>query len=211
MLRLSAVLFCLFVSEAVLAADAPRQTSVASGDRSGITATRPTLAPFQHVRFCLRYVEDCQSTAPAESMIDATPETMAIVERINRRVNAAIAPREKSYGSDLNDRWSINSRSGDCNDYAVSKRHELIKLGMPSSALRLSVVRTETGAGHLVLVAHTTKGDLVLDNLTSAIRPWHVTSYDVTSYDWLKIQSAEDPRYWYEIAGPAVVAAVNMR
>jgi predicted transglutaminase-like cysteine proteinase len=65
--------------------------------------------------------------------------------------------------------------------------------------LRLAVVKTASGVGHLVLVVVTIKGDLVLDNLTEAIRPWQNTDYQ-----WLKIQSASDAHYWYDVKTPAV-------
>jgi predicted transglutaminase-like cysteine proteinase len=60
---------------------------------------------------------------------------------------------------------------GDCNDYAVTKRHMLLQRGLPAKALRLSAVRTGSGTGHLVLLAVTSKGELVLDKLTDAILP----------------------------------------
>jgi predicted transglutaminase-like cysteine proteinase len=94
---------------------------------------------------------------------------------------------------------------GDCNDYAVTKRHELLENGLPSKALRLSVVKTASGIGHLVLVVVTTKGDIVMDNLTEVIRPWQTTDYH-----WLKIQSATDSKFWYEIKGPAVGPSVSL-
>ena len=86
---------------------------------------------------------------------------------------------------------------GDCNDYAVTKRHELLESGLPAKALRLSVVKTSSGIGHLVLVVVTTKGDIVMDNLTETIRLWQNTDYQ-----WLKIQSANDARFWYEVKVP---------
>src|ERR1700675_1805582 len=82
--------------------------------------------------------------------------------------------------------------------YAVTKRHELIEKGLPSKALRLAVVRTASGIGHLVLVVVTTKGDIVMDDLTEALRPWQSTDYQ-----WLKIQSAADARFWHEVKAPA--------
>jgi hypothetical protein len=93
---------------------------------------------------------------------------------------------------------------GDCNDYAVTKRHELLENGLPSRALRLSVVKTASGIGHLVLVVVTTKGDIVMDDLTEVIRPWQGTDYH-----WLKIQSATDSKFWYEIKGSAVGPSVS--
>jgi predicted transglutaminase-like cysteine proteinase len=68
--------------------------------------------------------------------------------------------------------------------------------------LRLSVVKTASDAGHLVLVVATTAGDIVLDNLTDAIRPWKHTSYR-----WLKIQSSSDARFWSEIREPMLQAS----
>jgi predicted transglutaminase-like cysteine proteinase len=159
-----------------------------------IVEAAPVLAPFQHVRFCLRYPADCKSDPAEQDRIELSEPTMELLKRVNRSVNGAIAPTLKSYGSNLEDRWTIAPSRGDCNDYAVTKRHELVAGGLPARALRLSVVKTASGIGHLVLVVTTTKGDLVLDNLTDAIHPWQRTDYQ-----WLKIQSAVDANFWYAI------------
>jgi predicted transglutaminase-like cysteine proteinase len=164
---------------------------------TSIVDASPTLAPFQHVRFCLRYPSDCKSSPTENEHIDLNAETFELLKRVNHDVNASIAPVLKSYGSDLQDGWTIAPVTGDCNDYAVTKRHELLASGLPAKALRLSVVKTSSGIGHLVLVVTTTKGDIVLDNLTEAIRPWQNTDYH-----WLKIQSANDAGFWYEVKAP---------
>ncbi len=44
------------------------------------------------------------------------------------------------------------SRRGNCHDYAVTKRHELIRQGWPAASLRLAVAYTPSGIGHLVVV-----------------------------------------------------------
>lgn len=160
-----------------------------------IQATTPTLAPFQHIRFCIRYPSDCQTDLAAPDRVELTPELFDLMDTINGEVNSAISPTAKRYGSNLGDGWNIAPFSGDCNDYAVTKRHALLQRGVPSRSLRLSVVKTASGIGHLVLVVSTTKGPLVLDNLANSIRPWHVTGYQ-----WLKIQSADNANYWYDIA-----------
>jgi predicted transglutaminase-like cysteine proteinase len=164
----------------------------------------PTLAPFQHVRFCLHNPAECKSDPAQRARIELDIETSQLLDRVNRSVNAAIMPTVKSYGSNLADKWTIAPATGDCNDYAVTKRHELIASGLPANALRLSVVKTSSGAGHLVLVVATTSGDMVLDNLTQSIVPWQRTSYQ-----WLKIQSGTDARFWYEIrpVGPDIARA----
>ena len=166
-----------------------------------IIETAPALAPFQHVRFCLRYPADCKSNPREVDRIELNAEKSELVKRVNMDVNAAIIPTVKDHGAEPQEGWTIAPTSGDCNDYAVTKRHELLQAGLPAKALRLSVVKTASGIGHLVLVVVTTKGDLVLDNLTEAVRPWQSTDYH-----WLKIQSASDARYWFEVkaSGPSV-------
>ena len=171
-----------------------------------IEEASPTLAPFQHVRFCLRYPSDCKSNPTENERIELDAQTLDLLKRINQSVNASIVPELKSYGSDLQDGWTIAPYMGDCNDYAVTKRHELLESGLPSRALRLAVVKTASGIGHLVLVVVTTKGDIVMDNLTEAIRPWLSTDYQ-----WLKIQSATDARFWYEVKAPSVGPSVSDR
>jgi predicted transglutaminase-like cysteine proteinase len=159
-----------------------------------LVETSPSLAPFQHVRFCLRYPADCKTNLTEDERIELTGENSELLDRVNRDVNAAIAPEEKGYGKNLREAWTIAPFWGDCNDYAVTKRHELLRSGLPARALRLAVVKTKSGDGHLVLLVATTKGDLMLDNLTDAVLPWQSADYQ-----WMKMQSASDARSWYEV------------
>src|SRR5438552_7469568 len=183
----------------VRSADASSLTPPDARTLTPIVDASPTLAPFQHVRFCLRYPSDCKSNPAENDRIDLSAETSELLNRVNHSVNLSIAPMLKSYGSNLDDGWTIAPGAGDCNDYAVTKRHELLESGLPSKALRLSVVKTASGVGHLVLVVVTTKGAIVMDDLTEMIRPWQSTDYH-----WLKIQSATDSKFWHEIKRPAV-------
>jgi predicted transglutaminase-like cysteine proteinase len=191
-------------------ADARNQSAQDSNLLTPIVEASPTLAPFQHVRFCLRYPSDCKSDPTENERIELNAETSELLSRVNRHVNMSINPTPKSYGSNLGDGWTIAPSMGDCNDYAVTKRHELLESGLPSKALRLSVVKTASGIGHLVLIVATTNGDVVMDNLTADIRPWQTTDYQ-----WLKIQSANDPRFWNEIkshgVGPTAQASRKLR
>lgn len=199
------------LSVLLLLSDIPTGTAVAGnrllrGEDIPIAEASPILAPFQHVRFCLRYPADCKSDPTESPRIDLNAETSKLLDAVNRSVNAEIIPVVKGYGSELQDGWTISPPKGDCNDYAVTKRHELLQNGLPSKALRLSVVQTEAGVGHLVLVVMTTKGDVVLDNLTQTIRPWQETGYH-----WLKIQSTTDARFWYEVKPTNPVLALANR
>jgi predicted transglutaminase-like cysteine proteinase len=186
-------------------ADARSRSPQDSNLLTPIADASPTLAPFQHVRFCLRYPSDCKSNPAENQRIELNAETLELLTRVNRSVNMSIIATSKSYGSNLEDGWTIAPDMGDCNDYAVTKRHELLESGLPSKALRLSVVETASGIGHLVLVVVTTKGDMVMDNLTEVIRPWQSTDYH-----WLKIQSATDSRFWYAVKLPAVGPSASL-
>jgi predicted transglutaminase-like cysteine proteinase len=197
--RLPLICLAMFVGAlSAVGADAGSRSPRDPGPFAPIVDAAPTLAPFQHVRFCLRYPSDCKSAPTEDKRIDLNTETRELLKRVNRSVNASIFPISKSYGSNLADAWTIAPEVGDCNDYAVTKRHQLLENGLPSAALRLSVVKTASGIGHLVLVVVTTKGDIVMDEVTDVILPWQSTNYR-----WLTIQSATDPKLWYEIKRPA--------
>jgi len=164
-----------------------------------ITEASPTLSPFQHVRFCMRYPADCKSDQTETTTVELTAETLETMQRVNRDVNLSIMPVAKS-DAIADGGWTISPTSGDCNDYAVTKRHELLQKGLPAKAVRLAVVKTQSGIGHLVLVVSTNKGNLVLDNLSETIMPWQLTRYQ-----WVKIQSSADARYWFEIKPRSLV------
>ena len=171
-------------------ADAQSKRDADAVAREIIVETSPALAPFQHVRFCLRYPGDCQPNSATKEQLQ--PQMVGLLKRVNQKVNQSINPRSKAYEN--GEGWTIAPDTGDCNDYAVTKRHELLMRGLPSSALRLSVTQTPEGMGHLVLVVATTGGNMVMDNLTDEILPWQLTAYR-----WLKIQSVGDPHFWIGI------------
>ncbi len=133
--------------------------------------------------FCLKYPDDCR--ASQDTVVDYSEATLKQLVAVNRAVNRSILPRR-----DRTDIWSIAPASGDCDDYVMTKRHQLIRAGMPPSALRAAVVRTRGGQAHAILVVATTQGDLVLDNLRHAIMEREATGYfPVTT-------ATEDPYIW---------------
>jgi predicted transglutaminase-like cysteine proteinase len=202
-ITLSTLSFLTILSCTSFSGGAEARGRSAQNSQTPIVDGAPTLAPFQHVRFCLHNPADCQSNTADSDRIELSAETSEMLNRVNRDVNASIIPVVKTYGSNLGDAWTIAPDMGDCNDYAVTKRHELLQSGLSSKALRLSVVKTPEGIGHLVLIVVTTKGNVVLDNLTDEIRPWQNTDYQ-----WIKIQSASNAKYWYEVKAPSVAIAM---
>jgi hypothetical protein len=78
----------------------------------------------------------------------------------------------------VSDRWDLPADGfGDCEDYQLLKRRLLAEAGLPRRAMRMTVVVDETGDGHAVLIVRTDRGDVVLDNRTDAVLPWHRTGY----------------------------------
>ncbi len=168
-------------------------------DVARLKLDEPALPPFAHTRFCLQYPKDCEvhGIAFRGGGVRLTLSRWVDLVAVNRRVNRAIAP-ERNLGGLAAERWLLYPKAGDCNDYAVTKRHELIKRGWPSRALLLAEVVTTWGEHHLVLVIRTSSGDFVADSLNPQIRPW-----STTPYQWVRIQSPQNPVFWARAATPS--------
>lgn len=164
--------------------------------RNFISTGSRTVGPYAGVVFCLANPAECAVKRSRRShlKIGMTERRFAMLESVNRSVNRAIRPENDSAAAG-GDVWSLSPVAGDCEDYAITKRHELIARGWPANTLRMAVVYTAFGEGHMVLVAKTDSGDLVLDNRVEAIRRW-----DQTGLKWVMIQSASDPKKWMSIA-----------
>jgi predicted transglutaminase-like cysteine proteinase len=171
-----------------------------------------TEPPQAFVRFCEEYPEECAATSRAEGRVPASTQRLRELDEINSRVNHAIRPEEdlKHYG--IADFWTLPTDGrGDCEDFALLKRHELIKLGWPSSALLMTIVSDEKGKGHAVLTARTAEADFVLDNKVDEVRSW-----TKTPYRFLLRQSYLNPRVWMDLdptrdVTPVSIAGVGSR
>jgi predicted transglutaminase-like cysteine proteinase len=103
----------------------------------------------------------------------------------------------------MGEEWLVSPRAGDCNDYAVTKRHKLLALGWPVRSLLLAEVAISSGEHHLVLVVRTMEGDFVLDNLNGNVLP-----LSQIGYQWVRAQQTGNPKFWSEVSvkRPARVA-----
>jgi predicted transglutaminase-like cysteine proteinase len=159
-----------------------------SGAQRFLAEGELTLAPMAWIRFCVRNPAQCR--IDGASKVDLTEEKMAELEQVNIRVNRRI---RETPDQSARDTWDIDVVAGDCDDYAVQKRKELIALGWPPRSLSLAMGYAR-GVPHLVLTVRTGNGDLVLDNLRGDI-----THASTTGYRWLKRQSPENPYYWVAV------------
>lgn len=142
------------------------------------------MPPFAFTRFCVSNPADCDRSEGGE--LSWTKAAQALVRQVNNRVNRQIHARNEP-----GDDWRADVKSGDCEDFALTKRRALIAQGVPASALSMATALTREGEGHAVLVVRTDGGDYVLDNRTDRLVRWHQANLT-----WLKISSAEDPRIW---------------
>lgn len=158
----------------------------------------PTMPPFAYLQFCMRYQGECRKKMTFRGgPVKLTPERWADLKDVNQMVNREIIPERNERGM-AGEVWLINPDRGDCDDYAVSKRHELLSRGWPARTLLLSEAVANSGEHHLVLAVRTNGGDLVLDNLTR-IKPW-----SRAPYRWARIQLPNQNKLWATIADRGV-------
>jgi predicted transglutaminase-like cysteine proteinase len=154
-----------------------------------------TSQPIGHDEFCRANLSEC-SIRPR----DTGPERMngelwqALVE-VNLDVNRAVQPANDFdiYGKDEVWAYPVDG-VGDCEDYVLEKRRQLVAKGLSLSNLLITVVRKSDGEGHAILTVRTDRGDFVLDNLTDAIRHW-----EATGYHFLKRQASNHTGHWVTI------------
>lgn len=169
------------------------------------TAQEPSSAPFMakaglttrpagYHEFCKQYREECLIKTLGDARVHLTPARWNDLVAVNSAVNRAITPvtDEELFGRE--EVWVYPSTMGDCEDFVLLKRRELIKRGWPIGSLLVTVVRQKNGDGHAVLTVLTDRGDLVLDNLEEDVKVW-----SQTHYRYVKRQSEFDTGRWVAI------------
>jgi predicted transglutaminase-like cysteine proteinase len=125
------------------------------------------------------------------------------VDRINQSANTRLRYESDQAQYARADYWTDAPASGaargDCEDYVLTKRRELIAAGVPVETLSVAIVETPRGEVHAVLIVARQDGDYVMDNLTPRILRWDQTGYRWKSrqapgavFDW--VQVGEDSR-----------------
>lgn len=153
-------------------------------------SSQNVLPPFGHTVFCMRYPDDCERSGSSRLVADPRARH-AELDSVNRLVNASIAPVKREVAFD--DKWLVAPLQGNCHDYAVTKRHDLLKMGWPSSSLRLAEVTLNTGEHHLILLADIEDEPFILDNLDPDVLSLALTK---SGYYWNRIESPDDPKFW---------------
>ncbi len=149
-------------------------------------------APQGAGHICTTYDWAC-ATSARKVAFDAN--ALAVVKQVNSRVNRAVRPVSDMQQYRVAERWTLpTKRGGDCEDYALAKKRDLIAAGFAPQDLLIAAVLDRKGGSHAVRGVRTGTQDLVLDNLTGAIKPWNKTGYT-----FLRIQNPENPRQWVAV------------
>jgi predicted transglutaminase-like cysteine proteinase len=154
----------------------------------------PVTAPSGFLQMCARDGAACAPPPPAVGAGQMSEkDLLKLVRRVNRRVNNSI-----EFENDQAERWSRPGtrpgsawQRGDCEDYAIEKRHQLLEAGFPEERLFYAVGYRRAIGLHAVLVARIGGRDLVLDNRTPWVRP-----YAETAYTWVAHQAPESAHQW---------------
>jgi predicted transglutaminase-like cysteine proteinase len=148
-------------------------------------------APFAFLKFCAKHPAQCAGDGGFVQVSSANDKFVRDLEIVNKAVNREIAPKNDVPGRDV---WQLEPSQGDCEDYALTKRSRLIAKGWSPRDLMLAIAMAPAYGPHVVLVARTASGDVLLDNLTSEIRPWYKANYF-----FIARQSADNPRQWMSL------------
>ena len=150
-----------------------------------ILATKSVSAPLGARGVCQRYAWAC-ATSTQGSVTDPRAQ-LAVAARVNIAVNRSVREVTDERQYRRREHWALPTRQGgDCEDFALLKKRELIRAGVAPGQLLIATVLDRRRQAHAVLVLRTGAGDYVLDNLTNRIKPWNKTGYS-----FLRMQ---DPR-----------------
>lgn len=189
------------------AAQPARQMAAFPMPASAAAVRGDTKIPIGWIDFCNRYPRDCATEPLPARNATLTPEAWRTLVQINARVNASIEPVTDFDHWKVAERWDYaEDGKGDCEDYVLVKRRELMRAGFPRQSLLITIVRDEKNEGHAVLTVKTDRGDFVLDNQEEKILPW-----TATGYRFVKRQSQEDPNNWVNIGDAVAPAATASR
>jgi predicted transglutaminase-like cysteine proteinase len=123
-----------------------------------------TAQPVGHYEFCRKLPQECNERTPKQAPVELTRKLWATIVNINNSVNTRITPRTDMEQWGKEEVWSYPDNGlGDCEDYALEKRRELMSVGIPAGNLLMTVARQPNGDGHAV------RGRTSLGEFTSTI------------------------------------------
>jgi len=122
-------------------------------------------------------------------------DELDLVSAVNVQINRSGRAVEDDQQYGVSEVWALPTKvGGDCEDFALLKKRELVSRGVNPSHLLIATVLDRQRNPHAVLVYRSASGDVVLDNLTNQIRSWHDTRYM-----FLQMQDPNRPTLWVNV------------
>ena len=121
-----ASVFCAMVGASVGGAFAePNMTMRVGGSTS---------APIGHTEFCKNFRDECAPSGGAVPLLLSEERWRELID-VNRNVNRTITPVTDLEFYHRDEVWTLPTAYGDCEDYVLLKRRELIRRGWPTGSL----------------------------------------------------------------------------
>lgn len=161
------------IFSAYLSVGALAQTSCST---LAISIMREEAPPTQYAQFCEKYPTECALTGNAVLHSDQRLNNLLFV--VNEAVNGEVEfVPDPDRG--VEEEWNFpQSCEGDCEDFALEKRHRLVEAGLSSASLTMAIVHHENQFfPHAVLLVETDTGTWVLDNLYDEVMCWDAVPY----------------------------------
>lgn len=164
-------------------------------DLAHLHAGQPSRTPIGWQQFCIDNPNDCRMPRSAATVMRLDDRSWSELLAVNLAFNKAIEPVTDQDQFGVIENWDYaKTGKGDCEDYVLEKRRELIKRGWPLSALLITVVIDKEGGGHAVLTVVTDRGEFVLDNQTDKVLPW-----SKSGLTFIRRQSPENQNVWQDL------------
>lgn len=198
--------FALLAMAAFIApAQANANVNVNFSNPAFAPVTGLTSIPIGHAVFCQTRPEECGPNRSVVNAVALTEQRWRELVNVNAQFNSSIVSVSDIDLYQVEEFWTYANGYGDCEEYALAKRRELINRGWNPSALLIAVLRQTSGEGHAVLMVRTDRGDMVLDNLAGLIKTW-----DQTPYQYIKRQSQTNAGQWVDIADNRPMTTLNV-
>lgn len=190
---------------ALVAAGTAASGSELRPDASMITGS-VTSQPIGHYEFCQRLPAECAVRSKAAPAPKLTQHGWQVLSTVNTKVNADVIAMtdQEIYGKE--EYWAYPTDAGDCEDFVLEKRRQLLAKGFSAADLLMTVVRKPDGEGHAVLTVRTSEGDFILDNLSPDVKLW-----TQTPYTYLKRQASFNSGRWVTIENGNVMVVGALR
>ncbi|MBA8899732.1 MULTISPECIES: transglutaminase-like cysteine peptidase [unclassified Phyllobacterium] len=168
-----------------------------------------TSQPIGHYEFCKRLPDECSVRSRNVAPAKMTRDFWELIVNVNSHVNQTVKPLTDMEIYGVEEYWGYPDKVGnvgDCEDYVLEKRRELMQAGISPADLLITVVRKPDGEGHAVLTVRTDTGDFVLDNLADGVKNW-----SETEYTYLKRQATNNTGRWVSIEAPSNILVGSVR